>query len=70
LVAATTRTFTRTSCLPPRRTSVPSCKVRSSLDLHRQWQLADLVQEDGAAVRLLEPAGARRAWLPVKAPRS
>ena len=41
----------------PTRSSSPSWSTRSSLRLQLQGDLADLVEEEGAAVGQLEPAG-------------
>ena len=56
LVAAMTRTSTSTMRGLPSRSTWPSCSTRSSLRLELERQLADLVEEDGAAVRQLEAA--------------
>ena len=54
--------------LPPTRSTSRSCSTRSSLACSAQRQLADLVEEQGAAVGLLEERRARRRVAPVKAP--
>ncbi len=58
-MAATILTFSGRLRREPSRTTSRSCRTRSSLTLHRQRQVADLVEKQGAAVGLLEPAGAR-----------
>ena len=56
MVAATTRTSTRMSARPPTRLNVFSSRKRSSLACSAGRHLADLVEEDGAAVGGLEQA--------------
>ena len=71
LVAATTRTSTcgLVRRRPTRRTS-PVSSARKQLGLHVERQLADLVEEQRAAVGDLERAGAVARSAPVNAPRS
>ena len=57
LVAAMTRTSTLLGDVPPTRSNSCSCRTRSSLAWVSSGQLADLVEEDRAAVGQLEPAG-------------
>ena len=58
LVAAMTRTSTRRYVDAADRLDLPSLQRAEKLRLQLERQLADLVEEDGAAVGLLE--GARR----------
>ena len=53
---ATTRTFTRRVVLLPRRSNSPVCSTRSSLAWPASEQIADLVEEQRAAVGGLEAA--------------
>ena len=52
----TTRTSTRVVRLAPRRSTCPSCSAQD-LWLELEGQVANLVEEDSAAIRELEPAG-------------
>ena len=56
LVAATTRTSTLMVSLPPTRSISLSCSTRSTLACAPGVHVADLVEEQRAAVRLLELA--------------
>ena len=56
LVAATIRTSTLRVRVPPTRSNSPSCSTRSSLACTRR-HLADLVEEQRAAVGQLEAPG-------------
>ena len=49
-VAASTRTSTRRAALSPSRRISPSCSTRSSMPCAEQRKIADLVEEDRAAV--------------------
>ena len=57
LVAAMRRTSTRNSSLPPTRVKVPSSRKRSSLACSGLAHVGDFIQENGAAVGVLDPAG-------------
>ena len=68
-MAATTRTSTwRTVASPPTRVTSPVSSTRSSLACSRQRQLADLVEEERAAVRPLERRRRAPRSAPVNAP--
>ena len=54
--------------VPPTRWNSPSCSTRSSFAWSEPGQLADLVEEQRAAVRRLEAGPAASACAPVKAP--
>ena len=56
LVAAISRTLTLIGCVPPSRSISRSCSTRSSLTCVAGRQLADLVEEQRAAVGQLELA--------------
>jgi hypothetical protein len=69
LVAATTRTSTLRGCDRAEAPHLALAQHAQELGLELQRELAELVEEDGAAVGPLEgPACSPRA--PVKAPRS
>ncbi len=55
-MAATTRTSTSTVCDPADSLEPALLQHAQQLGLHRQGDLADLVEKDRAAVRQLEPA--------------
>ena len=57
LVAETRRTSVRTGRVPPTRKNSFVSRARSSFTCTRRRDLADLVQEQDAAVRHLEQAG-------------
>ena len=59
LVAAITRTSTFIVCDSPTRSNSRSCSTRSSLDLQRHAHRAHFVEEERAAMRLLDPPLAR-----------
>ena len=62
LVAARTRTSTWIACSLPTRQTSPDCSARSTLACADEIHVADLVEEERAAVGLLEEAAlARRA---------
>ena len=69
LVAATTRTSTVDRLGAADAADLLALEHAQELRLHRERQLADLVEEDGAAVRALERAGVALV-APVNAPRS
>ena len=56
LVAATTRTSTSMLSVPPTRSNRRSWSTPQQLGLHRLRDVADLVEEDRAAVGQLEAA--------------
>ena len=57
-VAATTRTSTGIGSLPPTRLDHAFLQHAEQVNLRLGWQLADLVEEDGTAVRQFEAADA------------
>ena len=59
-MAEITRTSTLISPVPPTRVISPSCSTRRSLACMAARHVADLVEEERAAVRLLEAAAALR----------
>ena len=67
-MAATTRTSTRRDASSPTRRTSPSCSARSSLTWSGDGQLAELVEEERAAIGLCEEARRGRAVAPVNAP--
>ncbi len=69
-VAATMRTSTWSARCPPTRSSDAVLQHAQQAHLRGERQLADLVEEERAAVGALEPALARRRCAPVKLPRS
>ena len=68
LVAATTRTSTRTVAVPPTRSNVALLERAQDLGLQRQRQVADLVEEDRAAVAPPRTCPSLRPAAPVNAP--
>ena len=58
LVAAITRTSTRIGCVPPDALELALLQHPQQRDLRLRRQLADLVEEERAAVGQLEAAGA------------
>ena len=58
LVAEISRTLTLIGSLVPTRTISPVSSTRKQLDLDRDRHVADLVEEQRAAVGVLEPADA------------
>ena len=67
-MAAITRTSTFTVRVPPTRSNSPSWSTRRSLTWVLGVMLADLVEEDRAAVGELEPPLRLARTAPVKAP--
>ena len=60
LVAARTRTSTWMTCSLPTRHTSPDCSARSTLACADEVHVADLVEEQRAAVGLLEEAALAR----------
>ena len=60
MVAATTRTSTSIGRTPPTRSMRALLQHAQELHLHLAGELADLVEEQGAAVRELEATGLLR----------
>ena len=69
-VAATMRTSTRADRVPPTRRDLAALEHAQELGLQRERQLANLVEEQRAAVGRARRRPARSACAPVKAPRS